>query len=124
MAKKTVSKKSRRRLKKTVRRSIAAMLMITSIVIAAIPVPENRAADEQPGGTTGGDAGIQYVEASKAEGDYEHNPGKTLNEYADSTEDQLQQAVRDDELIQTEIVVRDGQSLVLTWQFLDRKSVV
>ncbi len=118
MAKKTVSKKSRRRLKKTVRRSIAAMLMITSIVIAAIPVPENRAANEQPGGTTGGDAGIQYEDASKAEGDYETNPGKTLNEYADSTDDQLEQAVRDDELIQTEIVVRDGQSLVLTWQFL------
>jgi len=118
MAKKTVSKKYKRRLKKTVRRSIAAMLMITAIVIAAIPVPENRAADEQPGGTTGGDEGIQYVEASKADGDYELNPGKTLNEYADSSDEELEKAVKDEELIQTEIVVRDGQSLVLTWQFL------
>ena len=45
MAKKTPVKKSRRRLKRSIRRSLAAVLMITSIGVAAIPVPENYAAD-------------------------------------------------------------------------------
>lgn len=46
MAKKTTAKKSRRRLKRTARRSLAAVLMITAVVVAAIPVPENVAAPE------------------------------------------------------------------------------
>lgn len=45
MSKKTPIKKTKRRLKRTVRRSIAALLMITSIGVAAIPVPENYAED-------------------------------------------------------------------------------
>ncbi len=45
MAKKTTAKKPKRRLKRTVRRSMAAVLMITAVVVAAIPVPENTAAD-------------------------------------------------------------------------------
>lgn len=44
-AKKPVTKKPRRRLKRTARRSLAAVLMITAVVVAAIPVPENAAAD-------------------------------------------------------------------------------
>ncbi len=43
MAKKAPVKKSRRRLKRSVRRSLSAVLMITAIGVAAIPVPENRA---------------------------------------------------------------------------------
>lgn len=43
MAKKTPAKKPRRRLKRSVRRSLAAVLMITAIAVAAIPVPENYA---------------------------------------------------------------------------------
>lgn len=43
--KKPVTKKPRRRLKRTARRSLAAVLMITAVVVAAIPVPENVAAD-------------------------------------------------------------------------------
>ncbi|MCM1048912.1 MAG: leucine-rich repeat protein [Clostridiales bacterium] len=39
------SKKSGRRLKRSVRRTLAAVLMITAIGVAAIPVPENLAAD-------------------------------------------------------------------------------
>ncbi len=46
MSKKTPVKKSRRRLKRSIRRSLAAVLMITAIAVAAIPVPENYAADE------------------------------------------------------------------------------
>ena len=45
MAKKTAAKKPKRRLKRAVRRSFAAVLMITAIVVAAIPVPENLAED-------------------------------------------------------------------------------
>lgn len=43
MAKKTPAKKPRRRLKRSVRRSLSAVLMITAIAVAAIPVPENYA---------------------------------------------------------------------------------
>ena len=49
MAKKTPVKKSRRGLKRSVRRSLAAVLMITAIAVAAIPVPENYAAPEEEG---------------------------------------------------------------------------
>ncbi len=45
-AKKPEGKKPRRRLKRTARRSLAAVLMITAVVVAAIPVPENAAAPE------------------------------------------------------------------------------
>ncbi|MDE7130205.1 MAG: leucine-rich repeat protein [Lachnospiraceae bacterium] len=116
MTKKTALKKSKRRLKRTVRRSIAAVLMVTAIAVAAIPVPENLADESDE--TTGGDAGIQYVDATGDE--YVSNPGNTVNKYVDYTDDQLVAAVTGDypDLEQTEIVVRDGQSLVLTWQFL------
>lgn len=46
MAKKTPVKKSKRGLKRSVRRSLAAVLMITAIGVAAIPVPENYALTE------------------------------------------------------------------------------
>ena len=46
MAKKTSARKPRRRLKRSVRRSLSAVLMITAIAVAAIPVPENVAAPE------------------------------------------------------------------------------
>lgn len=46
MAKKTPARKPRRRLKRSVRRSLSAVLMITAIAVAAIPVPENVAAPE------------------------------------------------------------------------------
>lgn len=45
MAKKAPVKKTRR-LKRSVRRSLAAVLMVTSIAVAAIPVPENYAEGE------------------------------------------------------------------------------
>lgn len=43
MSKKTPAKKSKRRLKRSIRRSIAAILMVTAIGVAAVPVPENYA---------------------------------------------------------------------------------
>ncbi|MDE6750275.1 MAG: leucine-rich repeat protein [Lachnospiraceae bacterium] len=52
------AKKTGRRLKRSVRRTLAAVLMITAIGVAAIPVPENLATETSPttpGDTTGGD---------------------------------------------------------------------
>ena len=46
MAKAVSKNKIGRRLKKTVRRSLAAVLMLTAIGIAAIPVPEIEAATD------------------------------------------------------------------------------
>lgn len=43
MSKKMQGKKTKRGFRRTVRRSLAAILMITAIAVAAIPVPENRA---------------------------------------------------------------------------------
>lgn len=54
MAKKTPVKKPRRRLKRSIRRSLAAVLMITAIGVAAVPVPENFAED----GRTSSNAGM------------------------------------------------------------------
>lgn len=115
MAKKTAMKKSKRRLKRTVRRSLAAVLMVTAIAVAAIPVPENLADESDE--AVEGDAGIRYVDADSND-DYIYNPGKTLNSYAESSDEELETAVANGELEQTEIVVYNGQSLVLTWQFL------
>ena len=69
MSKKAPVKKSKRRLKRSVRRSLAAVLMITAIGIAAIPVPENVATEPgaQPGAGTGGEtsAADSYKEVYK-----------------------------------------------------------
>ena len=62
MSKKTPVKKSKRRLKRSVRRSLAAVLMITAIAVAAIPVPENYAED----GSNTGDGGSTTPAASSA----------------------------------------------------------
>ncbi len=65
MAKKTTVKKPRRRLKKTVRRSLAAVLMITAIAVAAIPVPENLAVNPQAD-TDNVVSPVAYVSADEA----------------------------------------------------------
>ena len=66
MAKKTPVKKSKRGLKRSVRRSLAAVLMITAIAVAAIPVPENYAEEEDDGGgvTTTSPSDKHYEELS------------------------------------------------------------
>ena len=68
MAKKTPVKKSKRRLKRSVRRSLAAVLMITAIGVAAIPVPENYAAPDDDNPSATADA---YDEQYKEIGDRE-----------------------------------------------------
>ncbi|MCM1038543.1 MAG: leucine-rich repeat protein [Ruminococcus sp.] len=54
MSKNASVKKTKRRLKRSVRRSLAAVLMITAIGVAAIPVPENYAEGETTGGENEG----------------------------------------------------------------------
>ena len=64
--------KSKRRLKRSVRRSIAALLMVTAIGVAAVPVPENFADDGTGGvvddGSLDGDVhdmtGFKYQQTS------------------------------------------------------------
>lgn len=64
MSKKTPIKKTKRRLKRTVRRSLAAVLMITAIGVAAIPVPENYAETPGGGSTTPADSYTEVVKLS------------------------------------------------------------
>lgn len=75
MAKKTVTKKPKRRLKRTVRRSMAAVLMITAIVVAAIPVPENKAEDGTSDLPSNVQAALTYEHASTENGFEVANPG-------------------------------------------------
>ena len=76
MSKKTPVKKSKRRLKRSVRRSLATALMITAIAVAAIPVPENYAEDgSNPG------SGTNTPAASTAEA-YKYPDADTMEGYA------------------------------------------
>ncbi len=72
MSKKTPVKKSKRRLKKTVRRSLAAILMISAIGVAAIPVPENLAA---PGDSVDDSTPADSYEETEYEIVYEGDSG-------------------------------------------------
>lgn len=75
MAKKTVAKKPKRRLKRTARRSLAAVLMITAIVVAAIPVPENMAEDGSSDLPTSAQTSFAYVPPSRENDEYLANRG-------------------------------------------------
>lgn len=125
MAKKTTARKPKRRLKKAARRSLAAVLMVTSIVVAAIPVPENLAVNPQAD-TDEVVSPVAYVTAKDAgvlgtapKNDYVLDPN-----HPEITEEQVNQkilaAISADpvELIPTEIAARRGDELYLTWQFL------
>ena len=77
MAKKTPVKKSKRGLKRSVRRSLSAVLMITAIGVAAIPVPENFAAPEislYADATTGGDRHADDLKGNETTPEFKFNP--------------------------------------------------
>lgn len=134
MAKKTTVKKPKRRLKKTVRRSLAVVLMITAVVVAAIPVPENLAVDTRADndpvtspvayeeGTPTGSTNNSYV-LPKPESEYK-KPDGTADEAAlkaakDAVEGNIMNDITDpSRLVPTEIVTPYGGNLYLTWQFL------
>lgn len=104
MAKKKAAKKSTRRLKRTARRSLAAVLMITAIVVAAIPVPENLATD---GGVTPG-AGTETPGGNDAKYEEQIEIGDPI-EYDDATGD----------VVYSLVVYEKG----LYWQYkIDKKS--
>ncbi len=76
------SKKTGRRLKRSVRRTLAAVLMITAIGVAAIPVPENLATETSPivsGGNLGGDTEVAGDVHDMSKFGYEDNVGSALD---------------------------------------------
>ena len=127
MAKKTSTRKSRRGLKRTIRRSLAAILMITAIAVAAIPVPESLADDEDGGGGgTSATPEVQYVDAKPGtgtDGDYEPNDTYTKHEFVDKaiTSDDVIAAIKNKTLVPTEVVIQNTEGTFLTWQFLYKK---
>ncbi|MDD6811655.1 MAG: leucine-rich repeat protein [Lachnospiraceae bacterium] len=76
MSKKTPVKKTNRKLKRSIRRSIAAVLMITAIGIAAVPVPENYA--EGDPSSSGGSNSTTIVEPTAYK--YPSSPNKICQE--------------------------------------------
>ena len=136
MAKKTTVKKPKRRLKKTVRRSIATVLMMTAVVVAAIPVPENLAvnpgakADSDPmvspvayeEGTLTGSTNNPYV-LPKPESEYKNPDGSADDaglaaDRAKAEANIMADITNPSKLVPTEIVTSYGGNLYLTWQFL------
>lgn len=141
MAKKTAVRKPKRRLKKTVRKSLAAVLMVTSIAVAAIPAPENLA--DNPGAKAGDpvESPVAYVEGTpsgstdnpyvlqKPEADYVDQDGNkdqaALDRDKEALNDKIQKALDptsgndyNPKLVPTEIVSSYDGGLYLTWQFL------
>lgn len=126
MAKKTAVRKPKRRLKKIVRKSLAAVLMVTSIAVAAIPAPENladnpgaRAEDpvESPVAYVEGD--VKPISKDDAKGNkYVLDVTDGSNDSEDEVEKRILAAIASDDLVPTEIVTRYGGELYLTWQFL------
>jgi len=137
MAKKTALKKPKRRLKRTVRRSLAAVLMITAIVVAAIPVPENMAESDSPNAGGSLQSSLAYQEATKNED--EPNKGDHHRFKDDDDDDKdcweidvrpqgntgeglpdgIKKAIHRGDLYSTvKTVYRDGNSLSLEWEFL------
>lgn len=86
-AKKPVTKKPRRRLKRTARRSLAAVLMITAVVVAAIPVPENAAATDDYGISALADDSLDVHESGKYLEGYDSAGNKTFEPYGYKPED-------------------------------------
>lgn len=119
MAKKQTVKKSRRRLKRSIRRSLAAVLMITAIGVAAVPVPENYAED-------GNNPSAKAVTDLHNMTGFKYEPGEDhdvdldvsidLNSKKDKTVDEL---LKDDK-VKTSYAITDigGGVLNLCWQFM------
>ena len=134
MAKKTTVKKPKRRLKKTVRRSIATVLMMTAVVVAAIPVPENLAvnpgakADSDPmvspvayeEGTLTGSTNNPYV-LPKPESEYKNPDGSADDaglaaDRAKAEANIMADITNPSKLVPTEIVTSYGGNLYLSSQ--------
>ncbi len=119
MAKKTAAKKPevkkpRRRLKRTARRSLAAVLMITAVVVAAIPVPENAAADADTPGTSDDELAVPYeydtdkYTVNKFGGPSLKRPTKKVD--GKEVEDT-------DRIFRTHYIFKDGDTYRMEWQY-------
>ncbi len=119
MAKKTPVKKSKRRLKRTVRKSLAAVLMITAIVIAAIPVPENRAEDGSS------EYGISTMAQTEVHSEFTYDAtgqtgttgaGINLSKYEGKTIEEIAQGAD----VYSSLMINDlgGGTWDLGWQFM------
>lgn len=123
MAMKKAAKKSRRRLKRSVRRSLAAVLMITAIGVAAVPVPENYADNGDAAGSMSRASDIHDMKAFGYDADnadlVEAENAPVLNTYKDKTMEQLMDAV-DAGKVDVSYAITDvgGGILDLSWQFM------
>lgn len=141
-AKKPVTKKPRRRLKRTARRSLAAVLMITAVVVAAIPVPENAAADDYGISALADDSldvheADGYLEGKDSEGNKTYDPygydsdnatdmplgvsGLDLGTYADKTDAELVKILEgNNSPIHASLKVSNPESgtYILGWEFM------
>lgn len=118
MAKKAPVKKSKRRLKRSIRRSLAAVLMVTAIGVAAIPVPENVAAPTDGSREEVKDPHAEALKDFKYENQTGNfNPkGIDLSKYKDDSLDALATNTN----ITSSLTVRnlsDG-TYALGWQFM------
>lgn len=120
MAMKKAAKKSRRRLKRSVRRSLAAVLMITAIGIAAVPVPENYADNGDAASRAAAvvdkhDMSKFKYDADSAD-DVEPEKSIVLNKYANKDVADILNA--SDTAASYAITDIGGGDLSLSWQFL------
>ncbi len=130
MSKKTPVKKSKRRLKRSVRRSLAAVLMITAIAVAAIPVPENVAAPDDPTTPGGGTVVKADIHETDVLNNFKYAPDKAVDEkltekdlgrFKDKSDDEIKAALEDNSLHASLKVVNlssAGESWDLEWQFM------
>lgn len=120
MAMKNAAKKSRRRLKRSVRRSLAAVLMITAIGIAAVPVPENYADNGNATSRAAADADKHDMSKFKYDADSADDvmpeKGIVLDKYADK--DVADILAAGDTAASYAITDIGGGDLSLSWQFL------
>lgn len=130
MAKKAPVKKTKRRLKRSVRRSLAAVLMVTAIAVAAIPVPENyadngdakesvmaRAADVHDMSDYGYDENSADTETLPSGSNFK------LDKYAGKTDEEILKDL--DSTVWASYAVTDlgGGTFSLGWQFLFYKVI-
>ena len=99
------SKKQNRRLKRTVRRTIGALCLISAITIAAIPVPENMAYNPSENTI------VSYNDIRSTE-----DSGKTIRQAADG-EDLLSPSDLPKEGLTYSISSAGNNKLILDWQF-------
>ena len=134
MAKNAPVKKSKRKLKRSVRRSIAAVLMITAIGVAAVPVPENIAAPEgliSPMASTDLHSLYSYVSASDTEhykpdvNDEKSSNDINLSRHKTTETSKLigmlakpEEQAAAGKLYQSLNITRQGNDWMLRWEFI------